>query len=79
LIAGVGAALRRLQEKSMTQFYVQRIDEDQCRSAMVTQKPITITGVTFNGTVRAFTGVVRTVENVPAAYPDYPLRVTMAD
>jgi hypothetical protein len=63
----------------MTQFYVQLIDEHRCLDAVITQEPITITGVTFNGTVRVFTGVVRTVENVPAAYPDYPLRVTMAD
>jgi hypothetical protein len=63
----------------MTQFYVQRTDEDRCRDAMITQEPITITGVTFNGTVLAFTGVIRTVENSPAAFPDYPLRITMVD
>ena len=34
----------------MTQFYVQRTDEDECRSAVITQKPITIIGITFNGT-----------------------------
>lgn len=63
----------------MAQFYVQRTDEDRCRHAVITQQPITISGVTFNGTVQGFTGVVRSVETSPAAYPDYPLRVTMAD
>ena len=63
----------------MAQFYVQQTDEDQCRNAVITQEPITITGVTFNGTVQAFTGVVRTVENSPAAYSKYPLRITMSD
>jgi hypothetical protein len=63
----------------MAQFYVQRIDEERCRSVVITQQPITITGLTFNGTVQVFTGVVRSVENGPAAYPNYPLRVTMAD
>jgi len=63
----------------MAQLYVPRTYEDRCRNAVITQEPITITGVTFNGTALVFTGVVRTVENDPAAYPDYPLRVTMAD
>jgi len=62
----------------MTQFYVQSTDEDRCRNAVLTQKPISVTGVTFNGTVLEFTGVVRTVENI-MGYPDYPLRVTMTD
>ena len=52
---------------------------DRCLDAVNTQEPITITGVTFNGTVRVFAGVVRTLENISAAYPDYPLRVTMPD
>ena len=62
----------------MAQFYIRPTDEDRCRNAVITQKAITITVVTFNGTVQTFTGVVRTVENSPLAYPDFPLRVTMA-
>lgn len=46
---------------------------------MITQEPITITGVTFNGSALVFTGVVRMVKNGPAVFPDYPLRVTMVD
>jgi len=51
----------------MTHFYVQRSDEDQCRNAVITQEPITVTGLTFNGTVLVFTGVVLIVENIPVA------------
>jgi hypothetical protein len=60
----------------MAQFYTQLTDEDRCRNAVTTQTPITITGVTFNGTILEFTGVVRTVENI-VGHPEYPLRVTM--
>jgi len=45
----------------------------------MTQKPIIVTRITFDGTVLVFSGVVQTVENRPAAFPDYPLRVTMED
>ena len=63
----------------MAQFYVQRSDEDRCRNAMITEKPISILGLTFNGTVLVFTGVVQLVENGIDPYAEYPLRVTMAD
>ena len=63
----------------MTLLYALRTDEDRCRNAVITQEPITITGITFNGSALVFTGVVRMVENGPAAFPDYPLRVTMVD
>jgi len=63
----------------MAQFYIQASDEDRCRNAVVSRKPITVSAATFNGTSQTFTGVVLTVENSPLAYPDFPLRVTMAD
>ena len=60
----------------MAQFYVQRTEEDRCRNAVITQKPITITGITFNGTVLEFTDVVRTVEKCKFIVRIY-LRMTL--
>ena len=60
----------------MAQFYVQRTEEDRCRNAVITEEPITVAGLSFNGTVLEFTGVVQTVENDRGDL-DYPLLVTM--
>ena len=48
-------------------------------SSVITNQPITITGITTDGKVRVFSGTVRSVEPGHALYPEYPLRITMPD
>lgn len=59
------------------QFYAQAQDEDRCRHSVLTRMPITITGLTSDGRIRAFTGAVQSVETGNTTHPGYPLRVTM--
>jgi len=63
----------------MIQFYARLADEDHCRNSVITNQPITITGITTDGRVRVFSGTVRSVEPGHTLYPGYPLRITMPD
>ena len=49
------------------------------RTSVITNQPITITGMTTDRKVRAFSGTVRSVERGHTLYPGYPLRITMPD
>ena len=62
----------------MRQFYAQLIDEEQCRSSVILQQAITITGLSADRRLRAFTGVVRSLTVGQSACANYPLHVTMA-
>ena len=61
----------------MAQFYAQDPDEDRCINSSATQSPITITGVSVDGRVKTFTGVVQWVEIGQRQFLGYPLRITM--
>jgi hypothetical protein len=61
----------------MMQFYARLADEDQCRNSVITNQPITITGLATDGKLRTFSGTVRSVEPGHILYPGYPLRITM--
>jgi hypothetical protein len=63
----------------MTQFYAQGQDQEKCLRSSMNQTPTTLTGLTMDGEVRAFTGTVQSVEIGHTAYPGYPLRITMPD
>jgi hypothetical protein len=61
----------------MSQFYAQAVDEERCLRSSIDQAPITITGLTTEGRIRAFTGTVQSVEKGHTTYPGYPLRITI--
>jgi hypothetical protein len=63
----------------MRQFYARTADEERCRNSVITNQPITITGITTDGKVRVFSGTVRSVEPGHTLYPEYPLRITLPD
>ena len=63
----------------MVQFYAQMADEERCRNSVITNQPITITGVTTDGKLHAFRGIVRSVEPGHTLIPGYPLRISMQD
>jgi hypothetical protein len=62
---------------AMAQFYAQDLDEERRISSSVTDTPITITGVSVDGKIKAFTGVVKWIEIGQTRFPGYPLRITM--
>ena len=61
----------------MSEFYVKAEDEQKCRASAVGLQEITITGLTNEGELREFIGVVRSLENGHSRFPGYPLRITM--
>lgn len=64
----------------MSQFYVGSQDAaDRCREALLTKQPITITGQTADGGVKAFTGAVQSVEEDEKRHPSQRWRITMRD
>jgi hypothetical protein len=63
----------------MSQFYAQDAEEKRCLDSMNSSAPITIIGRSTEGRIGPFRGVVKSVEKGHAAYPGYPLRITMAD
>lgn len=63
----------------MTEFYAKADDLVRCQQSIDSRRPVTITGLTTDGRLAAFTGHVDQVEIGHRGYPDYPLRVTMAD
>jgi len=46
----------------MVEFYVRLADEQNCLGSLGSKKPITVTGLSNNGKLAAFTGVVLTVK-----------------
>ena len=63
----------------MVEFYAKLADEQNCLGSWGSKKPITLTGLSLNGKLAAFTGVVVAVENQQAKFPVYPLLVIMND
>lgn len=63
----------------MTHFYARGDELMRCQQSIDLHRAVTITGLTVDGRVAAFTGQVENVEIGHRAYRDYPLRVTMPD
>jgi hypothetical protein len=61
----------------MSQFYAQAVDKERCLWSSIYRAPVTITGLNTEGKIRAFTGMVQSVEKGHTRYPGYPLLVTM--
>jgi hypothetical protein len=63
----------------MTEFYAKADDLVRCQQSIDSRRPVTVTGIATDGRLATFTGHVEQVEIGHRGYPDYPLRVTMAD
>ncbi len=63
----------------MSQFYAQAGDEERCVWSSIDRLPITVTGLTADGKIRAFSGTVQSVEKGHIMHPGYPLRITISD
>jgi hypothetical protein len=63
----------------MSQFYARAEDENVCLKSMLGRSPVTITGLTVDGRVCSFMGMVYAVEHGHRRYPEYPLRVTILE
>jgi len=63
--------------EEMSQFYAKAEDEERCLQSSITRRPIMMVGVTTEGKVASFGGIVQSVENGHREYPGYPVRVTM--
>ena len=61
----------------MSQFYAKAEDEERCLQSSIIRQPIMVQGLTTEGKLRPFSGIVQLVENGQRQYPGYPLRITM--
>jgi hypothetical protein len=61
----------------MSQFYAKAEDEQRCLQSSVRQQPVMVTGLTTEGKVASFGGVVQSVETGHKEYPGYPVQITM--
>ena len=61
----------------MSQFYVKAEDDERGLQSSITRRPIMVQGLTTEGKVCPFSGIVQAVENGHTQYPDYPHRITM--
>jgi hypothetical protein len=51
----------------------------RCRGSSASQSMITITGTTFGGHTKAFTGIVHSIEDNAKRHPSQRWRVTVTD
>ena len=61
----------------MSQFYAKAEDEERCLQSSIRQQPVMVTGLTTEGKVASFGGVVQSVETGHKVYPGYPVQITM--
>jgi hypothetical protein len=61
----------------MSQFYAKAEDEERCLQSSTNQRSVMVMGLTTEGKVASFGGIVQSVENGHTQYADYPLRITM--
>jgi hypothetical protein len=61
----------------MSQFYAKAEDEQRCLQSSIRQQPVMVTGLTTEGKVASFGGVVQSVEIGHKEYPGYPVQITM--
>jgi hypothetical protein len=74
--------LGRSRDGKMTQFYISNdseADVQRCNESRDTRLPITITGLTRDGFVKEFRGVVQSVEHYPKRDAGTRFRVTISD
>jgi|SRR5437764_7874808 hypothetical protein len=62
---------------TLVEFYAQAGDEEKCLQWLGSR--VTITGLTPEGKIAAFTGVVRNYADRQTKFPYYPLLVRMID
>ena len=64
----------------MTQFYIDsEVDLKRCEDALQDQLPITITGTDESGNIRAYTGVVKSVDGDKQRPANRRWRITIRD
>ena len=68
-----------MAEEHVSQFYAKVEDEERCVQSALSRQPVMITGLTAEGQVWAFRGIVQSIEMGPTQYPSYPFRITMLD
>ena len=61
----------------MSQFYAKAEGEERCLQSSISRQPIMVTGMTTEGRMASFGGIVQSVENGHREYPGYPVRITM--
>ena len=61
----------------MSQFYAKAEDEERCLQSSIRRQPVMVVGLTTEGKMAPFGGIVQSVENGHAEYPGYPVRITM--
>jgi hypothetical protein len=61
----------------MSQFYAKAEDEERCLQSSITRQSVMVQGLTTDGKLCPFSGIVLAVEKGDTPYPDYPLRITM--
>jgi hypothetical protein len=62
---------------TMDQFYLQLIDLERCQKSLLARTPITITGLTRDGKIKTFTGLIHSIQMEHTAFKDYPIMVAM--
>jgi hypothetical protein len=60
------------------QFYAMTPDARRCRDSHAARMPITIIGLTAEGKVKVFSGVIQSVETGHSIHAAFPLRVTIS-
>ena len=68
---------RQFGVKEMSQFYAKADDEERCLQSSIRRQPVMVRGLTTEGKMASFGGIVQSVENGHAEYPGYPVRITM--
>jgi hypothetical protein len=61
----------------MSQFYAKAEDEERCLQSSTNKRPIMVPGLTTEGKLAPFSGIVQSVEDGHSQYPCYPLRIKM--
>jgi hypothetical protein len=60
----------------MSQFYAKAEDEERCLQSSTNQRSVMVLGLTTEGKLAPFCGIVQSVEDGHRQYPGY-LRITM--
>ena len=63
--------------EGMSQFYAKAEDEERCLQSSTNQRPVLVMGLTTEGKMATFGGIVQSVENGHSHYPGYPLQIKM--
>ena len=61
----------------MSQSYAKAEDEERCLQSSTNRRPVMVMGLTNEGKVASFGGIVQSVEKGYTQNAGYPLRITM--